>query len=99
MRRFLPFALMALAVPTCAFAQSAPVGTSATAASTAAVTPAKAKPKSAFGAVIAELTRAAQDQAAAAHKPTAATSNASAPALPAPPHAAAKATLADSSGG
>ncbi|AXK72780.1 hypothetical protein DWG18_11150 [Lysobacter sp. TY2-98] len=96
MRRFVSFALVALLVPACAFAQGAPA--SKTAAAPADAT--KAKSKSPFGLVIAELTRAAQEkQAAAKVKPDSAGSAAAAPALPPPAHASASATLADSSGG
>lgn len=98
MRRLLPFVLVALAVPSCVYAQaSEPVSKPAPAAPSGA---AKPKPRSAFGSVIAELTRAAQEQAAAGHKaaPQAATTTPAA-ALPPPPRANATPVLADSSGG
>ncbi|GAB1596899.1 hypothetical protein [Lysobacter claricitrinus] len=97
MRRILSLALAALIAPACVHAQSSNGPAPSAPATGADTTPAKAKPKSAFGAVMAELTRAAQQQAAAGHKPAA--SNAAAPTLPPPPRASANATLADSSGG
>ncbi|MGY3266901.1 hypothetical protein [Lysobacter sp. HA35] len=98
MRRILSVALVAFIAPMCVHAQS----TTAVVASSnadASASVAKSKPKSPFGAVMAELTRAAQEQAANSHKPTAAQASTSATSLPAPPRASAKTALADSSGG
>lgn len=103
MSRLMLSAVLFCAVPACAWAQQA---APAAAMHDTASVPAAAKQKShnRFSAVIAELTRAAREQAAAAHATPSGATNANtapastAPATPSTAATAAAPVLADSNG-
>ena len=79
MSRLLPLLILSCALPVCAWAQQAPDASAGVGTATAPV--AQKKSRNPFGAVIAELTRAAQQQAEASHaKAAAPTADAPAPA-------------------
>lgn len=81
MSRLLPVLILSCALPICAWAQQAPAASAGVGTATATAPVAQKKSRNPFGAVIAELTRAAQQQAEASHaKAAAPTADAPAPA-------------------